>query len=231
MAGFASFPYIFTMSTSISFQSTKSSGDVGALIDRPRDATVMMVLAHGAGAGMRSGFMEAISRELSLLRIAVFRYQFPYAEKGRRSPDPQPVLKATVESAIRTAMEYADGLPVIAGGKSMGGRMTSMSSLPEGVKGLVFFGFPLHAPGKQSAERANHLFGVKVPMLFLQGSRDRLASPDLLEPVIAKLGEMATLRAIEGADHSFHMAKSSGRSDEDVLREIAQIAADWAAGL
>jgi predicted alpha/beta-hydrolase family hydrolase len=196
-------------------------------LERPEDARWILVLAHGAGAGMHSGFMEAISRELALVKIAVFRYQFPYSEQGRRSPDPQPVLKATVRSAIESALKLSGDLPLIAGGKSLGGRMTSMTLLPTEVKGLVFFGFPLHAPGKPSVQRADHLFGITIPMLFLQGTRDKLADLSLLQPVCERLGGKAALQVIDGADHSFHVLKSSGTSDEQVLQQLARATADW----
>jgi predicted alpha/beta-hydrolase family hydrolase len=195
---------------------------------RPPDARWLLVLAHGAGAGMDSDFMEITARELSAVRIATFRYQFPYMEHGKKSPDPPPVLQATVLAALEAAQKAAADLPLIAGGKSLGGRMTSMASLPAAVRGLVFFGFPLHAPGKPSAGRADHLSGVTVPMLFLQGTRDTLADLSLLEPVCDRLGDRATLHIVEGADHSFHVPKSAGLTDEEVIRRIAGTVADWA---
>ncbi len=216
------------MITETRFQASKSSGEVGAILMRPADARWLLVFAHGAGAGIRSGFMEAMSTELAAVRIATFRYHFPYMEQGRKSPDPPPVLRATVLSAVDAAHKAAGDLPLIAGGKSLGGRMTSMASLPAAVRGLVFFGFPLHAPGKPSDQRAEHLSGVSMPMLFLQGTRDTLADLKLLRPVCKRLGDRAELHIIEGGDHSFHMLKSLGISDEEAIARLARKVADWA---
>ncbi|MEW6441353.1 MAG: alpha/beta family hydrolase [bacterium] len=213
------------------FVATSSSGEVSALVLRPEDARWLLVLGHGAGAGMRHPFMETVSSHLAAHGIATFRYQFPYMEQGKKGPDPQPVLVKTVRSAVDAAMAVAADLPLLAGGKSLGGRMTSTAMaegpLPE-VHGLVFFGFPLHAPGKPSRERADHLSRVPVPMLFLQGTRDNLASLELLRPVCEKLGERAALRIIDGADHGFHVLKSSGATDDEVLRRLGADVADWA---
>ena len=216
------------MTQHIHFLASKSSGEVGAILQRPPNARWLLVFAHGAGAGMNSGFMESMAGELAGVRVATLRYHFPYMEQGKKAPDPQPVLRATVLSAIAAAQEAAPDLPLFAGGKSLGGRMTSMASLPGQVKGLVFFGFPLHAPGKPSARRADHLPSVTVPMLFLQGTRDAFADLSLLRPICAQLGEKAALHVFEGADHSFHMLKSSGTSDEVMIRQLARTAADWA---
>jgi len=197
---------------------------VSALLERPADAEQLLVLAHGAGAGMRHAFMEAVCQRLATRRIATFRYQFPYMEQGRRSPSPRRLLLATVRAAVAAAAAQAPDLPLLAGGKSMGGRMTSLaageSPLP-GVRGLVFLGFPLHPAGKPSRERADHLAQVTVPMLFLQGTRDKLADLELLEPVCKQLGPRAALHVVAGADHSFHVLKRSGRSDADALDELA----------
>lgn len=212
----------------IRFQATRTSGEVGAVLMRPPDAGWLLVFAHGAGAGLHSGFMEETALALAGHRIATFRYQFPYMEQGRKAPDPKPVLTSTVISAIAAAREAAPDLPLVAGGKSLGGRMTSEAALPGEVRGMVFFGFPLHAPGKPSVARADHLSGVTVPMLFLQGTRDAFAELELIRPVCAKLGGKATLHLVEGADHSFHMLKSSGATDEEVLHGLARTVADWA---
>lgn len=200
------------------------SGDVSALLRRPRDARALYVFAHGAGAGMRHVFMEAASEALAQRGVATLRYAFPYTEAGGRRPDPRPVLLATVRAAVREARGLAGGLPILAGGKSMGGRMTSMAAAEEplpGVEGLVFVGFPLHPAGKPGDERAAHLAAVELPMLFLQGTRDKLADLALIEPVCAKLGPRATLERIDGADHGFHVLKRSGRTQDDVLTELA----------
>lgn len=212
----------------------KDVGQVTARLVRPADARWLLVLAHGAGAGINHPFMAGAAASLAAQGIASLRYNFPYLEQGRRSPDPPPVLLATVGSALAAARESAGDLPMLAGGKSLGGRMTSTAasrqSLP-GVGGLVFFGFPLHAPGKVSDERGQHLFDVALPMLFLQGSRDRLADLALLRPLCDRLRGRATLHVVEGADHSFQVPKKSGRTGADVLAELARAVADWAAGL
>ena len=212
------------------FQASKSSGNVSAVLMTPEEAKYVLVLAHGAGAGMNHPFMEMLSVKLVEKNFAVFRYQFPYFEKGRRSPDPPNILTATVGSAIETVSKKLKGLPIYAGGKSLGGRMTSTAASKEAlpnVKGIIFFGFPLHAPGKPSSDRAEHLFRVNVPMLFLQGTRDKLADLNLLKPVIKKLKDKAELHVIEGADHSFHVLKSSGRTDEQIIEEMAKATSDW----
>ena len=198
-------------------------GDVTALLRRPPGARWLLAFAHGAGAGMRHAFMEAAVSHLAEREIASFRYQFPYMEQGRRAPSPRRTLLATVRAAASAAQKESDGLPLLAGGKSMGGRMTSLAfsegALP-GVKGLVFFGFPLHAVGKPSDERGAHLSDVDVPMLFLQGTRDKLAELDLLTPICDELGARSTLYVVEGGDHSFHVLKRSCRTDDGVLDEI-----------
>jgi predicted alpha/beta-hydrolase family hydrolase len=178
--------------------------------------------------------MEKLADELASVGVATFRYQFPYVEEQRRVPDAPAVLTATVVAAVGTAAEAAPGLPLLAGGKSMGGRMSSQAAAQhplDGVRGLVFFGFPLHPPNRPGTNRADHLAKVTVPMLFLQGTRDTLADLKLLRPVCAKLGSRATLHVIEKADHSFHVLKSAGRSDDEVLQELAETAASWAAGM
>jgi len=180
---------------------------------------------------MRHSFMEAIADRLADCGIATFRYQFPYMEQRSPRPDPPPVLMATVRSAVAAATEEAGDLPLLAGGKSMGGRMTSTAGAEKplpGVRGLVFFGFPLHAAGKPGAERGEHLAGVTVPMLFLQGTRDKLAELSLLRPLLSRLGDRAQLSVVNDADHSFHLPKRSGKTDQQVLEELAQTVGDWA---
>ena len=217
-------------SRELRFVATRSSGEVSAVWMRCADADAALVLAQGAGAGMRHAFMEAIAQRLAVRGIATLRYQFPYFEKGSRRPDPRPILLASVRSAVAEAERLAPELPLFAGGKSMGGRMTSMAAADEslaGVRGIAFFGFPLHPTGKPGTERAEHLEKVAVPMLFLQGTRDKLADLELLRPVCETLGRRATLQISEGADHSFHVLKRSGRIDDDVLDELAERTRSW----
>lgn len=206
------------------------SGNVSALLLRPASARACYVFAHGAGAGMRHKSMEAIATGLAERGIATLRYQFPYMEKGSKRPDPPAVAHAAVGAAVAEAAKVCPGLPLFAGGKSFGGRMTSQAQAAsplDGVIGLAFFGFPLHPAGKPSRERANHLADVTVPMLFLQGTRDALAELSLLEPVVKGLGARATLHLAKGADHSFHVLKSSGRNDREVLVEILDAFSAW----
>jgi uncharacterized protein len=212
------------------FPASRSAGEVSALLLRPADARWLLVLAHGAGAGMRHAFLEELCLRLARRGVATFRYQFPYMEQGRRSPSPRPLLLATVRSALAAAAEAAGDLPLVAGGKSMGGRMTSLAAaeapLP-GVRGLAFLGFPLHAAGRPGSERGTHLEQVGLPMLFVQGSRDKLAELELLRPLCARLGERATLHVVDGGDHSFRVLKRSGRSDAEALDEVADAVAEW----
>jgi predicted alpha/beta-hydrolase family hydrolase len=211
--------------------SVGSAGSVSALLMRPNDARACYVLAHGAGAGMRHAAMEAIAAGLAAHGIATLRYQFPYMEKGGKRPDPPALAQATVRAAVAEAARVCTALPLIAGGKSFGGRMTSQAQAKapiEGVRGLAFFGFPLHPAGKPSVDRAKHLADVKIPMLFLQGTRDALAELSLLQPAVRGLGKGATLHLAEGADHSFHVLKNSGRNDREVLAEILDAFAAWA---
>jgi len=214
----------------IRFQANPKAGLVSGLLLRPDEANAFLVLAHGAGAGMRHKFMETIVEKLAHAGVATLRYQFPYMERGGKRPDPQSVLIETVGAAVAAARKQAAELPLFAAGKSMGGRMTSLAAAKEsldGVRGLIFFGFPLHAAGKPSADRGNHLLDVKLPMLFMQGSRDALADLKLLRPLCRRLGEGAELFVIDGGDHSFHMLKSSGRSDDEVLEDLAKKTASW----
>ncbi|HKQ58749.1 MAG TPA: alpha/beta family hydrolase [Candidatus Eisenbacteria bacterium] len=203
---------------------------VSALLLLPERARALYVLAHGAGAGMRHPFMNAIAQRLATRGVGTLRYQFPYMEEGSRRPDPEPLLFATIRAALVAARQAAGDLPLLAGGKSMGGRMTSRAAAVqplEGVRGIVFLGFPLHPAGQPGISRAEHLDRVTVPMLFLQGTRDTLADLTLLTPVIERLGERATLRVIEHADHGFHVLKRSGRTDEMVLDELADAVPAW----
>lgn len=210
------------------------SDDVSALWLDPPEATALLVFGHGAGAGMRHAFMETMATALAERRIATLRYQFPYMEAGRRAPDRRPRLVATVRAAVAAARDRAGGLPLLAGGKSMGGRMTSTaaSEAPlDGVEGLVFFGFPLHPAGRPGSERGAHLTSVKLPMLFLQGSRDALADLDLLRPVLSEIDPAPRLHVVEGADHGFHVLKRSGRTDAEVIDELRDTTARWATEL
>ena len=208
----------------IRFTVSSSAGEVSALVMRPPDARAMLVLGHGAGAGMHHAFMDAVARRLGDRGLATLRYQFPYMETGGRRPDPRPILLATVRAAVGTARAEAPDLSLFAGGKSMGGRMTSMAAsqtpLPD-VRGIVFLGFPLHPAGRPASDRAAHLSGVTVPMLFLNGTRDKLAEPALLEPICDGLGSLARLHVVDAADHSFGVLKRSGRTDAEVLDELA----------
>lgn len=205
-------------------------GHVSALLDRPPDAWLIYVLAHGAGAGMRHRFLESMSAALGSRGVATLRYQFPYMEAGGRRPDTPAVAEATVRSAVKQAADLAPDLPLIAGGKSFGGRMTSSAaaiSLP-GVRGLAFLGFPLHPPGKPGTARADHLESVEVPMLFLQGTRDQFAQLDLITTVCDRLGTRAMLHLVDGADHSFGVPQRAGRMAESVLAELADTLVQWA---
>ncbi len=180
-------------------------GDVSGLLLRPDGARLLYVLAHGAGAGMRHPFLEDVARRLAERGIATLRYQFPYMERRARRPDPPAVAAATVRAAVAEAGRAAPGLPLVAGGKSFGGRMTSTAQAEQplpGVRGLVFLGFPLHPPGRPGDKRAEHLAQVRIPMLFVQGDRDEFADLKLLRPVVTQLGERATLHLVEGGDHS-----------------------------
>lgn len=216
--------------------------DAGTNVDERDNARAVYVFAHGAGAGMEHAFMQAVAERLAERGIAVVRFQFPYMQKrlaaGKRwgRPDPPAKLEATVGAAVAWSAERFAGLPLFAGGKSLGGRMTSRwratsEAIPENLRGLVFFGFPLHPSGKPGTERAAHLSDVGLPMLFLQGDRDKLADLALLRPVVEALGPGARLHVAAGADHGFHVLKRSGRTDDEVLDEISTTAVGWMLGV
>ena len=198
----------------------------------PTRARWFLVFAHGAGAGMRHPFMVTMAKKLADQSIGTFRYQFPYMEARQKRPDPRPMLLATVQSAVYEARRIAGDTPLLAGGKSMGGRMTSMSAaegfLPD-IRGVVFFGFPLHPPQQPEkwSERSAHLKLVKVPMLFLQGTRDAFADLKLLRPVCKQLGKRGTLHLVEGGDHSFRLPKSLDSAGRNVLDELAAALVEW----
>ena len=214
----------------VQFFVSEKGGAVSGLLLKPNNATSLLVLAHGAGAGMRHRFMEQAAGKLAERGVATLRYQFPYMEKRTKRPDTEAVLTDTVRAAITTAKKQAGNLPIFAGGKSMGGRVTSIAAAKaplDGVIGLIYFGFPLHAAGRPGIERGEHLANIQIPMLFLQGSRDPLAELKLLKPLCARLDKRSQLFIVEGGDHSFHMLKSSKRSDEEVLDEAVSRAAKW----
>jgi predicted alpha/beta-hydrolase family hydrolase len=209
-------------------------GDVGGLLLVPGEAIACYVMAHGAGAGMAHPFMSALATDLARERVATLRYQFPYMERGSKRPDAPADAHAAVRAAVAYARDACEGLPLIAGGKSYGGRMTSQAQAIEplaGVRGLAFIGFPLHPPGRPSDERARHLDDVRVPMLFVTGSRDEFAEPQVLDPVIARLGERATLHLVADGDHSLHVPARSGRRDPEVRALVAATLGQWAEAL
>ena len=206
------------------------AGSISALLNAPADAHACYVFAHGAGADMHHAFMAAMAEDLAARRMATLRFQFPFMEQGSKRPDSPKVAHAAVRAAVSTAATQLPGVPLFAGGKSFGARMTSQAQaiapLPD-VRGLVFVGFPLHPAGKPSVERAAHLSDVKLPMLFLQGTRDTLADLDLVRETTASLGKTATLHIVDGADHSFHVLVRSGRNDEQVREELCDSIAGW----
>jgi predicted alpha/beta-hydrolase family hydrolase len=203
---------------------------VSGLLLRPDDAQAIYVLAHGAGVGMNHPSMAGNAQGLATRGIATLRFQFPYMEKGSGRPDPPPVAQAAVRAAVAKAGELAPDLPLFAGGRSYGGRMTSQAqataSLP-GVRGLVFLGFPLHPAGKPGIERADHLERVTIPMLFVSGSRDPLAETQLLQPLVARLGGHASLHVVEGGDHGLRVLVSSGRTNDEAQAEALDTVAAW----
>ena len=213
---------------------TVGGEEVSGLLLRPDDARALYLFAHGAGVGMMHPSMESNARGLAERGIATLRYQFPYMEKGGRRPDPPRIAQATVRSAAAAAAEHAPDLPLFAGGRSFGGRMTSQAQAIEplpGVRGLAFIGFPLHPSGKPGTERAEHLARVQVPMLFVSGSRDALAEMDLLRPVVEGLGQRAMLHVVADADHSLKVPAKSGRTSADAEAEALDAMAAWMTSL
>lgn len=212
------------------FTATPEKGEVSAILIKPKGATRLIVLGHGAGADMRSASMQKIAENLAEQGIATFRYNFPFKEHGRSGVDSPKVATATVRSAVAAAHTLEPKLPLLAGGHSFGGRMTTtaQSELPlDNVKGLVLFSFPLHAPNRPGDERAAHLSAIKIPMLFLSGTRDALNDHSLFRPVVKSLGKKATLHPLDTADHGYKVLKTSRKSDEDVFAEMARVARDW----
>jgi predicted alpha/beta-hydrolase family hydrolase len=222
-----------TSAESVTIRVSEST-TVSGLLDLPAGARACFVFAHGAGAGMHHASMASVAGDLSQQGIATLRYQFPYMERGSKRPDPPALCHATVRAAVAEAARAAPSLPLVAGGRSFGGRMTSqaqaLAPLP-GVAGLAFLAFPLHPAGRPSQERADHLSNVDIPLLFLQGTRDELATLELLEPVVQRLGTRATLKLLQDADHSFHVRAASGRRDPDVRQELVLALVDWIDGL
>jgi predicted alpha/beta-hydrolase family hydrolase len=207
-----------------------NADEVSALLLRPSAARACYIFAHGAGAGMTHPFMEMVAAGLCERGIATLRYQFPYMEKGSRRPDAPAVAHAAVRAAVAEAARCCPGLALFAGGKSFGGRMTSQAQAAAplaGVRGLAFLGFPLHPAGKPSDTRAKHLFDVDIPMLFIQGTRDKLAELPLLEPIVKRLGKSASLHLVQEADHSFHVPARSGRNDRDAMSEVLDALSAW----
>jgi hypothetical protein len=207
-----------------------SADDVSALLLRPPAARACYIFAHGAGAGMTHPFMETVAIGLCDRGIATLRYQFPYMEKGSRRPDAPSLAHAAVRAAVAEAARCCPGLAVFAGGKSFGGRMTSQAQAIAplaGVRGLAFLGFPLHPAGKPSDMRAKHLGEVDIPMLFIQGTRDKLAESQLLGPLVKRLGTSASLHSVQEADHSFHVPVRSGRNDRDAMSEVINALSAW----
>jgi len=196
------------------------------------DAKYVYVFAHGAGAGMNHPFMQRAAEALEARGIATHRFEFPYMQAKKNRPDPPAVAEEAVRTAVAEVARQAPGLPIFAGGKSFGGRMTSQAQASQpmpGVRGLVFFGFPLHPPGRPATTRAEHLTSVDVPMLFLQGTRDEFAQLDLLRQVIAGLGDRATLHLIQEGDHSFKVPRRTGKTETDVMNELADTVSEWTA--
>ena len=213
------------------FIATPEKGEVSSLLIQPDKSEWLLVLGHGAGTNMRSSTLQTIAERLADIDVATFRYQFPYMERGGGGRESEAVALQTVKSAAAAAHEATPDLSILVGGHSYSGRMSSMSAAQspiENVKGLVFFAFPLHPSGKEGTERAEHLSDVTIPMLFLSGTRDKLANLDLLEPVCEKLGDNATLHLLDTADHGFKTLKRSRKSDEDVFVEMTRVLKEWA---
>ena len=214
----------------LKFTATPEKGEVSALLLRPENATQLLVLGHGASSNMRTPMLQTIAERLAEQNIATFRYNFPYSEKGG-GRNSQATCTATIRSAVAAAHNAAPGVPILAGGHSFSGRMTSTTASEsplENVEGLVFFSFPLHPTGEPATKRGDHLSDVTVPMLFLTGTRDALAELDLLQPVVKSLGPRATLHLLATADHSFKILKTKRQTDEDVFDEMARVTKDWA---
>jgi hypothetical protein len=207
-----------------------ASTRVSGLLAQPKHPCACLLLAHGAGAGMRHASMTALAEGLMQRDIATLRYQFPYMEQGRRRPDPPPICHATVRAAAEKAALMLPNVPLFAGGRSFGGRMSSQAQavrpIPK-LRGLVLFAFPLHPANKPDVSRAEHLARIEIPLLFLQGSRDALAALPLLKPMVEGLGPLATLRLFEHADHSFHVPAKTGRKDAEVLAEMLEVVRAW----
>lgn len=219
--------------SSLRFRATPEKGEVSALMIRPDDATHLLVLGHGASSNMRTPLMEAIAGALAKQNIATFRYNFPYSE-NKRGRDSQAVCTETIRSAVRAAHEAAPDLPILAGGHSFSGRMTTTAeseSHIDGLKGIVLFALPLHPAGAPDTKRAEHLSKIKIPMLFLSGTRDALGELDLLQPTVKNLGKLATFHLLDTADHSFKVLKKTRTSTEDVFDEAARVTAEWAGEL
>jgi Predicted hydrolase of the alpha/beta-hydrolase fold len=217
----------------LKFVATREKGEVSALLMRPEGATHILVLGHGASTNMRHATLQRIAESLADQNIATFRYNFPYSENGTFR-DSTATCDATVRSAVAAAHKATPDLPILAGGHSFGGRMTTTAASEspiEKVAGLVLFSFPLHMPGKPDTKRAEHLSNITVPMLFLSGTRDALAELDLLEPVVAKLGKLALLHLVDTADHGYKILKRTRQSGEDVFVEMARAIRDWASAL
>jgi len=216
--------------TEIEFLATPEKGEVSAILMRPERATHLLVFGHGASTNMRHATMQAIAESLAELNIATFRYNFPYSERGTARNSTATCVE-TIRNAVKAANKAAPDLTLLAGGHSFGGRMTSTAQSEEpieGVKGLVFSSFPLHLPGRPATTRAEHLTNVKIPMLFVSGTRDELATLDLLESVVKNLGKRATLHKIDTANHSYKILKKTRKSEEDVFAEMARATAEWA---
>jgi len=219
------------MTLDLKFSATPEKGEVSAILLKPKGATHLLVLGHGAGADMRSASMERIAEALAEQKIATFRYNFPFKERGASGVDSPRVATATVRSAVAAARRIEPKLPLLAGGHSFGGRMTTTAQSDEpldGVKGLVLFSFPLHAPNRPDDSRAAHLSAIKIPMLFLSGTRDALNDLALFRPLVKKLGKRATLHLLDTADHGYKILKKTRKSDEDVFVEMARVVREWA---
>jgi predicted alpha/beta-hydrolase family hydrolase len=220
--------------TALTIPVSQELGAVSGLLHLPPDARALYVLAHGAGAGMQHPFLRRIAAALADHGIATLRYQFVYMEGKRNRPDAPAVAVAAVRAAVAAAARAAPGVPLVAGGKSFGGRMTSTAQAESplaGVRAVAFLGFPLHPPARPGTARADHLDRVLVPMLFLQGTRDAFSDPALLRPVLARLGSRASLHLVDGGDHSFKVPKAAGRTEADVMRQLAAAVADWLDGV